>query len=78
MKERTTQILLATVALLLLAHLVRPALTSSAQQSEPIPVVMRAQAIELWTGRDKRVRSFSWVKMGVVTSAYAMRPGRCG
>lgn len=50
MKERTTQILLATVAVLLLAHLVQPALTSShaqAQQAGQSPAVIRAQAIEL-------------------------------
>jgi hypothetical protein len=49
-KERTTQVLLAIVALLLLAHLVRPALTSSAsqaQQVEKAPAVLRAQEIEL-------------------------------
>ena len=50
MKERTTQALFGTVAILLLAHLVRPALTSSpaqAQQVEKIPAVLRAQAVEL-------------------------------
>ena len=50
MKERTTQVLLAIIALLLLANLVRPALTSSAaaaQQVEKAPAVLRAQEIEL-------------------------------
>jgi len=50
MKERTTQVLLAIVAALLLAHLVRPALTSTpaqAQQVEKAPVVLRAQLFEL-------------------------------
>ena len=50
MKERTTQVLLAAVALLLLAHLVRPASTSSAahaQEAGQAPAVLRAQAIEL-------------------------------
>ena len=48
MKERTTQALLATVAILLLAHLVRPATSpAQAQQVEKIPTVLRAQAVEL-------------------------------
>lgn len=50
MKERTTQILLALVAILLAAHLVRPTLISSsaqASQNEKIPAVLRAQSIEL-------------------------------
>jgi hypothetical protein len=49
MKERTTQILLALVAVLLAAHLVRPLFNSSAQasQTEKIPTVLRAQSIEL-------------------------------
>lgn len=50
MKERTTQILLAFVAVLLAMHLVQPMLTSSsaqASQSEKIPAVLRAQSIEL-------------------------------
>lgn len=50
MKERTTQVLLTAVALLLLAHLVRPASTSSAahaQEAGQPPAVLRAQAIEL-------------------------------
>jgi hypothetical protein len=52
MKERATQFLLATVALLLLAHLVRPSLNISTaqaqqQQVEKTPAVVRAQAIEL-------------------------------
>ena len=50
MRERTTQILLAAVSIMLLAHLVRPALTSSsaqAQKVEKVPAVVRAQAIEL-------------------------------
>ena len=50
MKERTTQILLAIIAILLTAHLVRPSLISSsahASQSEKIPAVLRAQSIEL-------------------------------
>lgn len=44
MKERTTQVLLAIVAVLLLAHLVRPALTSSAQDIAP---VLRGRALEI-------------------------------
>jgi hypothetical protein len=49
MKERTTQILLALVAVLLAAHLVRPLLHSPAEasQTEKIPAVLRAQSIEL-------------------------------
>ncbi|MBL8202881.1 MAG: hypothetical protein JNM09_01535 [Blastocatellia bacterium] len=50
MKERTTQILLVLVAILLAAHLVRPALISSsaqASQNENPPAVLRAQSIEL-------------------------------
>jgi hypothetical protein len=50
MKERTTQVLLAIVAVLLLAHLVKPAFTSSpaqAQQTEKVPAVLRAQLFEL-------------------------------
>jgi hypothetical protein len=50
MKERTTQVLLAIVAVLLLAHLVKPAFTSSpaqAQQPEKVPAVLRAQLFEL-------------------------------
>lgn len=50
MKERTTQILLAIIAVLLLVHLVRPAWISpsaQAQQGETIPAVLRAQSIEL-------------------------------
>ena len=50
MKERTTQILLAIVAVLLAAHLVQPALISSsaqALQNEKPPAVLRAQSIEL-------------------------------
>lgn len=50
MKERTTQILLAIVAALLLTHLVKPALTSTQAQSrqpEQTPAVIRAEAIEL-------------------------------
>jgi hypothetical protein len=50
MKERTTQILLGIIAILLAAHLVRPALTSfpaHASQAEKIPAVLRAQSIEL-------------------------------
>lgn len=50
MKERTTQILLALIAVLLLAHLVRPTLFSfsaQAQQGEKVPAVLRAQSIEL-------------------------------
>ena len=50
MRERTTQILLAVIAVLLLVHLVRPALTSSsaqASQVEKAPAIIRAQAIEL-------------------------------
>jgi len=48
MKERTTQTLLAIVALLLLAHLVRPALTSSAQDIAP---VLRGRALEIVDAR---------------------------
>lgn len=50
MKERPTQILLALVAVLLAAHLVRPMLIDSsaqASQTEKIPAVLRAQSIEL-------------------------------
>lgn len=50
MKEPMTQFLLAIVALLLAAHLLRPTLTASsaqASQSEKIPPVLRAQSIEL-------------------------------
>lgn len=50
MRERTTQALLAAVALLLLAHLLRPAISSStahAQGSGPAPAVLRAEAFEL-------------------------------
>lgn len=50
MKDRTTHILLAAIALLLLAHLVRSAATSSSaqgQQVEKAHAVLRAQAIEL-------------------------------
>lgn len=59
MKERTTQILLAIVAALLLAHLARPALTSShaqERQAEQTPAVIRAQAIEL-VDRQGQVRA---------------------
>lgn len=50
MKERTTQVLLAIIAVLLAAHLLRPALISSsaqASQAGNIPAVLRAQSIEL-------------------------------
>lgn len=50
MKERTTQILLAIIAVLLLAHLVRPTLVSppaEAQPAEQAPAVVRAQLFEL-------------------------------
>lgn len=50
MKDRTTQILLAIIALLLAAHLLRPAaisLSAQASQPEKIPAVLRAQSIEL-------------------------------
>lgn len=49
MKERTTQILLAIIAVLLAAHFVRPAWFSSSAspQGEKIPAVLRAQSIEL-------------------------------
>ena len=50
MKERTTQVLLAIVAVLLAAHLVRPLVISpaaQASQTEKIPAVLRAQSIEL-------------------------------
>ncbi len=49
MKERTTQALLALIALLLLAHLARPTtfLTNAQVIKEPVPAVLRAQAIEL-------------------------------
>ena len=49
MKERATQVLLAAVVILQLAHIMRPALTSSfahAQQASKISV-LRAEAIEL-------------------------------
>src|SRR5688572_7670629 len=46
MKERTTQVLLATVALLLLAHLAQPMVTGD-QQAKLIPDVLRARLIEL-------------------------------
>ena len=58
MRERTTQVLLAAVAVLLLAHLVRPALTSStahAQESGQAVAVLRAQAIELVDKHGKAV-----------------------
>lgn len=50
MKDRITHILLAAIAILLLAHLARPASTSSSAQTpqaEKVPAVIRAQAIEL-------------------------------
>jgi len=50
MKERTTQLLLAAVVALLLAHLLRPVSalpTAHAQGVEQVPAVLRAQAIEL-------------------------------
>jgi hypothetical protein len=50
MKERTTQVLLAIVAALLLANLVKPAFTSSLArepQTEKVPAVLRAQLFEL-------------------------------
>jgi hypothetical protein len=50
MKDRTTHLLLAAIALLLLVHLVRPVATSSSAQAsraEQVPAVVRAQAIEL-------------------------------
>jgi hypothetical protein len=50
MKERTTQYLLAAIALLLFAHLVRaarPVFSSRAQEKGQTPGVLRAQAIEL-------------------------------
>lgn len=49
MKEKTTQALLAIIALLLLAHLARPTAFSTQAQNvkEQVPAVLRAQAIEL-------------------------------
>lgn len=49
MREKTTQALLAIIALLLLAHLVRPTTFSTPAQAttEQVPAVLRAQAIEL-------------------------------
>jgi hypothetical protein len=49
MREKTTQALLAIIALLLLVHLVRPTHFSLEAQAakEPVPAVLRAQAIEL-------------------------------
>lgn len=51
MKEKLTQCLLALIALLWLAQLVRPALPFFAAQAqqikEPVPAVLRAQAFEL-------------------------------
>lgn len=50
MKDRTTHILLAAIAILLLAHLLRPATNSSSAQTsqvERVQDVVRAQAIEL-------------------------------
>jgi hypothetical protein len=49
MKEKTTQALLAIIALLLLAHLVRPTHFFHEVQAakEQVPAVLRAQAIEL-------------------------------
>jgi hypothetical protein len=50
MQERTTQVLLTVVAVLLLAHLLRPTPASPPAQAKgvaPPPTVLRAQAIEL-------------------------------
>lgn len=49
MKEKTTQALLAIIALLLLAHLVRPTHfpAPAVGATEQVPAVLRAQAIEL-------------------------------
>jgi len=50
MKDRTTHILLAAIAILLLAHILRPAPNSSSAQTsqvERVQAVVRAQAIEL-------------------------------
>ena len=51
MKEKTTQRWLAVIALLLLAHLVRPALpflaVQAEQAKEAAPAVLRAQAFEM-------------------------------
>lgn len=50
MKDRTTHILLTAIAILLLANLLRSAVTTSAAQaqaSEKVAPVLRAQAIEL-------------------------------
>jgi hypothetical protein len=49
MREKTTQALLAIIALLLLVHLVRPTHFSTEAQAakEAVPTVLRAQAIEL-------------------------------
>ncbi|GEM_PF-1691224 len=49
MKEKTTQCLLAMVALLLLVHLFRPVepVSAQAQTKEQVPAVVRAEAFEL-------------------------------
>src|SRR5688500_2244876 len=49
MKDRTTQVLLSTIAALLLANLAQPMLAGrgQAQEPPPIPGVLRAHVIEL-------------------------------
>jgi hypothetical protein len=58
-KERTTQVLLASIALLLAIHLLRglpptPAVEASESEEATVPAVLRAQAIEL-TNKDGKV-----------------------
>lgn len=58
MKERTSQCLLAAVALLLGAHLLRPALqatTANAKDVEQVATVVRAQEIQLVDKKGKTV-----------------------
>ena len=49
MKERTTQLLLAAVAVLLAVHLFRaaPPASAGAEQGGPAPAVLRAQSFEM-------------------------------
>jgi hypothetical protein len=50
MKDRTARILLASVGLLLVAHLLRSAtmpVAASAEEAETVPAVLRARMIEL-------------------------------
>jgi hypothetical protein len=58
MKERTTQFLLAAVALLLVAHLFRTAPllpTAAAKEAEPVATVLRAGEIQLIDQQGKMV-----------------------